>query len=94
MVLGAYRQVVGWCDDLKTLTADEPAVAKAMAGKLPMDADKDKNKPRMGPAPPSLRRGRLRMNAKRSCRLMDEKKKATILNPLRFLLEHSRDLRT
>jgi hypothetical protein len=43
MVLGAYRQVVGWRDDLKTLTADEPAVAKAMAGKLQMDADKDKN---------------------------------------------------
>ena len=31
MVLGAYRQVVGWRDDLKTLTADEPAIAKAMA---------------------------------------------------------------
>jgi hypothetical protein len=42
MVLGAYRQVVGWRDDLKTLTADEPAVAKAMAGKLQMDADKAK----------------------------------------------------
>jgi hypothetical protein len=49
MVLGAYRQVVGWRDDLKTLTADEPAIAKAMAGKLQMDADKDKNKPRMDP---------------------------------------------
>jgi len=66
-----------------------------MAGKLQMGANKAKNKSRMDPPSPAvagLRCGRLRMNAKRSCRLMDEKNKATILNPLRFLLEHSRDL--
>ena len=43
MVLGAYRQVVGWRDDLKTLTADEPAVAKAMAGTLQAHGRKEES---------------------------------------------------